>query len=756
MTSLTPDAQALLDFVSDGFIVINRDWTIVFVNAGYMKLVEPLYSAPGQLVGKNLWDRFPDIADADIGRRYRAAMEAQKPDMAEIFYEPLQRWLEVRMHPGEEFLSIYVADVTQRKDQEEQLARLSAEVESQAKLFDAALSNITDLAYVFDSDARFLYVNRPLLELFGLPSSEVIGKNLFELDYPPELAKRLDTEIRGVLATGKSMRGETYFTAADGSEDHHEYIFNPVFGENGKVAAVAGSTRFTTERKNAEASMRRLAAIVESSDDAIISKDINGIITSWNKAAERMLGYKPEEVIGRSITMLIPEGRGDEMHRILERVRRSEHVDHYETVRRRKDGTLIEVSLTVSPLKDSAGNVIGASKIARDISEKKAHEATLRQAKEAAEAANASKDRFLAVLSHELRTPLTPVLMAVSLLELDPSTPESVRGDLAMIRRNVELETRLIDDLLDLNRISAGKVRLDPEIVEIDTAVREVCEICRSQISEKSIELRLDLGGKGLSASADSSRLQQVLWNLLNNAVKFTPQGGTIAISTRATPAGNVAIAIKDSGIGISKDELGRIFEAFEQGASEAVQRSGGLGLGLAISKALIDLHGGTLRAESEGRGLGATFTVELPIERGAPSVIPEKKVSETYDQGKALRILLVEDHPDTAAMLARLLESDGHAVRMAGDVATALELLRDEPSDLLISDVGLEGGTGYDLLREAAKIRPIPAMAMSGFGMDEDTRRSLEAGFLEHFVKPLDYEQLRAAIRRLSVCPAL
>ncbi len=254
----------------------------------------------------------------------------------------------MRLHPGEKFLSIYVADVTQRKDQEAQLARLSAEVESQAKLFDAALSNITDLAYVFDSDARFIYVNRPLLELFGLPSSEVIGKNLFELDYPPELAKRLNKEIHSVLATGKSIRGETYFTAADSSEDHHEYIFNPVFGENGKVVAVAGSTRLTTERKNAEASMRRLAAIVESSDDAIISKDINGIITSWNKAAERMLGYKPEEVIGRSITMLIPEGRGDEMYRILDRVRRSEHVDHYETVRRRKDGTLIEVSLTVS------------------------------------------------------------------------------------------------------------------------------------------------------------------------------------------------------------------------------------------------------------------------------------------------------------------------------------------------------------------------------------------------------------------------
>ncbi len=342
--------------------------------------------------------------------------------------------------------------------------------------------------------------------------------------------------------------------------------------------------------------------------------------------------------------------------------------------------------------------------------------------------------------------------MAVSMLELDPATPETVRRDLAMIRRNVELETRLIDDLLDLSRISAGKVRLEPEIVEIDTVVREVCEICRSQISEKSIELRLDLEGNALSASADSSRLQQVLWNLLNNAVKFTPRGGKIAISTKATPIGNVAIAIKDSGIGISKDELGRVFDAFEQGASEAVQRSGGLGLGLAISKALIDLHGGTLQAESEGRGLGATFTVELPIEKGASSSIPEETVFDTHIQGKPLRILLVEDHPDTAAMLARLLESDGHAVRMASDIATAVGLLRDEPADLLISDISLEGGTGYDLLKEAVEIRPIPAMAMSGFGMDEDMRRSLDAGFLEHFVKPLDYEQLRAAIQRLSV----
>ena len=385
-----------------------------------------------------------------------------------------------------------------------------------------------------------------------------------------------------------------------------------------------------------------------------------------------------------------------------------------------------------------------------DSTEARAMERRLREAKDAAEQANASKDRFLAVLSHELRTPLTPVLMAVAALEHDPELRPDVREDLTMMKRNIELETKLIDDLLDLSRITNGKLRLALETVDLNEAVRQVCGVCRPQMKERGLRLETDFDPAAGCVSADPARLQQVLWNVLKNAIKFTPENGTIRVTTRHL-GGRCEVRVQDSGMGIAPEVLPLIFDAFEQGHAHVTRQFGGLGLGLAICRALVDLHGGAIRAESEGPGQGATFIIELPDAIGPAAAKSPGGAPAATGGSRPLRLLVVEDHADTARVLTRHLSRAGFAVITAGDVASATATAEREPFDLLISDLGLPDGSGCEIMRHIRAHRPVPGIAMSGFGMEEDIQRSREAGFAEHLVKPIEVPQLLAAIRRVA-----
>jgi PAS domain S-box-containing protein len=375
----------------------------------------------------------------------------------------------------------------------------------------------------------------------------------------------------------------------------------------------------------------------------------------------------------------------------------------------------------------------------------------LREAKEAAEAGNRSKDRFLAVLSHELRTPLTPVLMAVGALQDDPSLSPEMREDLAMMKRNIELETTLIDDLLDLSRITTGKLPLHLEPVDLNRLVGHVCEMCGTQLAERQVRLQLDLGASDALVSADAARLQQVLWNVLKNAVKFSPPHGTVRVSTARRADARLLVRVQDDGIGIPPDVLPRIFDAFEQGDARITRQFGGLGLGLAISKALMDLHHGAIRAESPGPGHGSTFTVEIPVAASdsqpatAPASLPSAQPRSH------LRLLLVEDNQDTARTLSRLLTQSGFSVATAANIAAARAAAEAQTFDVLVSDLGLPDGSGYEVMHHLRQKCGCPGIAMSGYGMEEDQRRSREAGFSEHLVKPIDFAQLIAAIRRVA-----
>lgn len=504
-----------------------------------------------------------------------------------------------------------------------------------------------------------------------------------------------------------------------------------------------------TERNQAEIISQRLAAIVDSSDDAIVGKDLNSIVTSWNAGAERIFGYSASEMIGTSIMRLIPPDHQAEEDHILSRIRRGQRVDPIETVRVGKDGRLLDVSITVSPIKDSSGKVIGASKVGRDITERKRTEERLQAAKIAAERANQAKDDFLAVLSHELRTPLTPALAAASYLAEHEELPPHLREEVTAIRRNVQFEARLIDDLLDLTRITRGKLELHPETVDAHRLLHNALTIVHEDVVQKELQVVIDLGAQDHHVSADPIRIQQVFWNLLNNAVKFTPHRGRVTIRT-SNDAGRFVLEISDTGIGIESEHQARIFHAFEQGEVSIIRQFGGLGLGLTISQTLLRLHGGSISVQSDGKNRGASFRVTLEALR-EPIVAPIQAPNGDSSIARSLRLLLVDDHADTRRILSRLLGKCGHEVSTADCGQSALKLMETERFDALISDIGLPDSSGYELVREAKQRQPVRGIALSGFGMEEDVRRSLEAGFDYHLTKPVEFQELRTLLQRIA-----
>jgi PAS domain S-box-containing protein len=515
----------------------------------------------------------------------------------------------------------------------------------------------------------------------------------------------------------------------------------------------------------------RLAAIVESSDDAIVSKSLEGIVRTWNKGAERIFGWTAEEMIGQPITKIIPPDRQGEEPKILEQLRRGDRVDHFETIRITKDGRLLNVSVTVSPIRNASGNVIGASKIARDITLQKKFEQELKvardaadqarrsaeeamravqRAREQAESANLAKDQFLSVLSHELRTPLTPVLGAISMMEQDASVPPELLEQVGMIRRNIEMEARLVDDLLDLTRISSGKIELHFEAVDAHGIVRNVVSMFTHDTEHKGLTVSLSLRAKRHHVWADAGRFQQVLLNLMSNAVKFTRQGGTISVHT-SNENGTLRMDVSDTGVGIDPRVLPKLFEPFEQGEIGVTRRFGGLGLGLSIVKSLVQMHKASISATSEGKDRGATFTLRLDTVPAAPRTAPAGSGTATADR-KRCRLLLVEDHADTREVMCRLLRSMGCDVVAAGSVKEAIEAADRQRFDLLLSDIGLPDGSGTEIMKYIAQRRSdLKGIALTGYGQDEDLRRSLEAGFATHLTKPITVQALQDVIVKLT-----
>lgn len=414
---------------------------------------------------------------------------------------------------------------------------------------------------------------------------------------------------------------------------------------------------------------------------------------------------------------------------------------------------IIKGSLTPDILQRAVSSAIYKARTERLLDQQQAElERLFQEAKDA----NARKDHFLAALSHELRTPLTPVLAAVSSANVENSGPQDLRRIFSMIRRNIELEARLIDDMLDLTRIASGKLELDRRKRDVHGILHHATETCREEIDAKGLELQWELEAADHHALVDSARLQQIFWNLLKNSVKFTPAGGRITLASRNVGGDRIEIAVSDTGIGIDADNLPKIFDAFEQASLKITRQYGGLGLGLAICKALMDAHGGTIRVTSDGPGTGTCFTVGLDVLEVdlSAAVPPEPAVESAPASGDSLTLMLVEDHEESAFLLSHLMEMNGYKVHVAGTVEEAVRVFQSRKIDGIVSDIGLPDGTGLDMLRRVREIRKVPSIALSGFGMEHDQLRSQQAGFDLHITKPVDWPRLQAAIESLFRAP--
>ncbi len=555
----------------------------------------------------------------------------------------------------------------------------------------------------------------------------------------------------------------------DGTESWIASKGRGMYADDGTAIGMIGVVQDVTDRKKLELVQHRLAAVIESSDDAIISKDLRGIIQTWNSGAERIFGYTAAEMIGTSVLRLIPPELRSEEDTILDRQRRGERVEHYETVRVTKTGVRIDVSLTVSPIRDATGTVVGASKVARDITSRRRAEQELleveRRGRSEAERLSFMKDEFLATLSHELRTPLNAIVGWAQLLRSRTHPDPEVMEGLAVIDRNARVQAQLIEDLLDVSRIISGKVRLDSQRVDLQDVARAAIASVRHLAEAKDLALDLELDPDAGAVWGDPNRLQQCFWNLVSNSIKFTPPGGSVQVALRRA-GGQIEFTVVDNGQGIAPAFLPHMFERFRQADSSSTRYHGGLGLGLSIVKSLVELHGGSVRASSEGLGKGATFSIAVPamattslpagIQREAPSLALSQQPASDRPSLHGLSVLVVDDEPDALELTKRVLGDCGARVLTAGSARMGLQVLQSERPDILLSDIGMPDEDGYTLIRQIRSLTPkqggkTPAAAVSAFARPEDRTRALRSGYQIHLAKPIDPIELTEVVASLA-----
>jgi PAS domain S-box-containing protein len=717
-----------------------------------------------------------------------------------------------RISPNGEFLGYIgsVIDITDRK-------RAETALEESEERFRMLTNSAPTLIWV-NGPTGCEFINQAYLEFLGLDEEEVWGYDWAQFIHPEDREGYVNAYLEAVSRRGR-FEAECRLRRRDGEYRWIQSAGRPRF-EGGEFKGYIGASVDIHERKLAETAMAQMAAIVESSSDAIISKNLNGVIMSWNKGAEKLFGYTAEEAVGKPITLLFPRDLLSEEAQILERVRRGESIETYETVRRCKYGQEVDVSLTVSPIRDKTGKVIGVSIIARDISERKRAEAEREElllkesaARAEAEAANHSKDEFIAVVSHELRAPLNSILGYNRMLREKELDEARLKHCCQVIERNARTQMQLIEDLLDTARIVSGKLRLDVRRLDIKPVIAAALEIVRPAAEAKGVGLRIaDCGlriadsqlsndltettapGGGQSAIrnpqpatgesaivlGDAARLQQIVWNLLSNAIKFTPAGGGVEL--RAERAGeHIRIVISDTGKGIQPEILPYVFDRFRQGDSSSSQRSGGLGLGLALVKHLTELHGGKVVAASEGAGRGATFTLTLPLAEQSELRISEPPALATLGGNgetrtacgikipaglkiAGVRVLVVDDQEDARDMLAEFLGQCGAVVTTASSGAEALQVLSNSwgsaHPDVLLCDIAMPEEDGYAALRRVRALEEalgvaaserIPAVALTALTGNEERLRALSAGFHFHVAKPVDPVELTLVIANIT-----
>jgi PAS domain S-box-containing protein len=645
----------------------------------------------------------------------------------------------------------------------------TGELKRQRKWFETTLSSIGDGVITADCDGRVTLLNPVAEQLTGWSSAEAKGQPLEKVFRILNEDTRAEVENPALCAIQEGvifgLANHTILITRDGREIAIDDSGAPIKSGGETLGAVL-VFRDITERRRAEQERALLAGIVDSSDDAIVSKSLDGIITSWNRAAERMFGWTADEAVGESITIIIPPELLDEEKMILGRLRQGQRIDHFETVRVTKDGHRLNISLTVSPVRNKHGEIIGASKIARDVTSRvRAEEerATLlaseRAARERAEAASRAKDEFVAMISHEIRSPLNAILGWSQMLRQGSLDKRATANALESIERNARAQAQLVSDLLDISRVITGKLRINARPVDIATSVESALEAIRPAADAKQITIAVEREPYATVVTGDADRLQQVFWNLLSNAVKFTPRNGRVEVKISRSDS-QLGIAVSDTGAGVSPEFLPYIFNRFTQADTTSARQHAGLGLGLAIVKHIVELHGGVVTAESEGLGKGTTFRITLPvralqrdgIEPPAQQVAVNALTEEiTLSE---VRVLVVDDEAETRDLLQIMLTAHGAEVMTSSSAGEALARLDHSRPDILVSDIGMPVLDGYAFIKRVRALdssqRDIPAIALTAYARAEDRMRALAAGFQMHVPKPVEASELVMVIASL------
>ncbi|HVG09721.1 MAG TPA: chemotaxis protein CheB [Thermoanaerobaculia bacterium] len=629
----------------------------------------------------------------------------------------------------------------------EELETINAELKKKLEELDRANSDLQNLfqsiqiATIFvGRDLRIQRFTPAATEVFRLIGSDV-GRRIEDIAPRFSGEGTLTEDIHQVLDTLLPLERQVGLREGDSW-----YILRilPYRTLDDRVDGVVVTFLDVTELKRAEENRARLAAIVESSHDAIIGKTLEGTVTSWNAGAERLYGYTAEEAVGQNISLIAPPERIGELGPIFERLRRGQRVEPFETVRVRKDGTRLNIMLVVSPVFDASGRIVEASAIAHDITAQKRTEEALHEAAR-------RKDEFLAMLGHELRNPLAPIRNCLLILDQPGATPEQAGRARQTLERQVQHLTRLVDDLLDVSRISQGKILLRTGRLDMAALVRTAVEDYRAPAADAGETLELDLPDRPLWVNGDPTRLAQCVGNVLHNAVKFTERGGRIEVALRAED-GQAVVSVSDTGVGVDAQTLQRLFEPFSQADSGIDRSRGGLGLGLALVKRLVELHGGTASAQSEGLGHGTRVELRIPLQEARDE--PSAPAPGAADRRRARRCLLIEDNADAAETMGLLLELYGHQVRIASDGREGLEAARRFLPEIVLCDIGLPNGLdGYEVarrMRQDPALRAMSLVALTGYGQEEDQRRAREAGFDLHLTKPADPEKLERLLAEL------
>jgi PAS domain S-box-containing protein len=649
---------------------------------------------------------------------------------------------------GRRFVVGTAVDVTERKHADDMLRQSEERYRHLVHALPAAICTC-------DAQGRIMLYNQAAVALWG--KEPEIGKDLWcgswRIYKPDGTPLPLDECPMSVaIREDRPNHGqEIMVERPDGTRRFVMVYPHPLHGARGQLTGAVNMLVDITDRKRAETALRESEAfarsVLESSADCIMVLDSQGRLLSMNGPGMRLMEIKDFQSVVHTEWL----GFWKDEHRVAARaafeIACAGGTGRFQGICHTTTGKPKWWDVVLSPISGSEGQTSQIVCISRDISESKRAELALQDAKEAAEAASKAKDSFLATLSHELRTPLNPALLLASERERDANLSTEVRRDFAAIRKDIEMEARLIDDLLDLTRISHGKLRVEPRPIDLHSLLRASWERLKTEADQKQLQVCFDLAAPTPWVQGDPVRLQQIFWNVMRNAIRFTPAKGQITLRSYAGKSGCWCVDTIDTGVGIESHELERIFTPFDQGRNG--HRFGGIGLGLAISRQLIELQGGRITVRSEGRGCGAVFTVEVPAanpaaeDAGVPSSSARNEHRDT-----PRRILLVEDHNQTRAALARLLTQRGHEVATAENIEEALVRAQTFAFDLVLSDLGLPDGSGHDLITELRQMRPgCRSIALSGYGMESDAQRSLDSGFDAHLIKPIDIQALEKAL---------